>query len=646
MNGIKMCGRLASAALRCAVLAALMAVVGNVSAERVGKFMYRGQPENLNGDTIHVSDTMAALAELFWAKGMDTTISVDTITCGDTPSVFFVIDNSGSMSGASGHDANGLRFSLASSCIDSVQSKYPHAEVGLAVFGTYLYFNLADRPYFAVCPTQLHGAYIPLLRLDSVYAAYGNQTGYQILKSILAVSAYDTGVNQYVGLTYQPTDTVLRGKGANITAGFEAAKSAMASAKASPCSRYIIFLSDGEANAPGGDETWYFRDSVKNVPTTFTIFFPGSATLATSWGLREIDTMTHNIRGNGYDPSHPTIGDTTGCNGISNYWSCNSPYVLSIPFPPIWKLFTVMNGGTPMQIVINHGCPITIRTGDSAFFVGGLIPLHGTLDSINVVITYQLLRNHVPAGTQNDTVKYWIRRDTSSGVWAPSRDSFDVWTWDRDLNFRYNNQVITAIDSTMDSVELYFTFDSGNAKYGYDIVQVDLYNKLYFTMGSYPIDHEHLMLARVGNSNAFSAKFKREVSPTATQGDGVLQYQGNNDSIIAVFRNRESTPLPLDTLRIAIPLRRPSGVAYDNKALLRTEETWSVFSDNGLVRIRLSSQEMYAIKIYSLAGHLVDSRTVSQNNVSFRLPNGAYIVAVKPAGSPRETRKKVVAVGR
>jgi hypothetical protein len=627
------------AVLRLAVMAILVVTYADVSAgTRVGNFCYRGTPELLDGRTIDVSDTMVALSNVFWAQTRRDT----TVITSEPPSIFLAIDNSGSMQTIPGNDRSGSRFTIASAFVDSIQAKYPNAEMGLAVFGTYLYFDPADRPYFIACSTQVKGAYVPLLQLDSAYSAYGGQTGYQILKSLLAVSTYDTGVNQYVGLTYQPTDTVLRGPGCNLTAGFGAVKCAMVSARVSRCGQYVILFSDGEANAPGGDTTWYFRDSVKNVPTTFTAFFPVSATLQNSPGLRNIDTMTRKIQVNGYDSSYPP---DSGCTTRSNYFAGNSATLMSTLISEVWEIIKTPNRAAPTLVVVNGSASFTRLLGDTAFLFSNFIPLIRDTTPVSVQVVYSIFQNNFKVRDTLVQINYNVHTlPHLNDAWNPGKDSFNIQTWDRNFIFRYNNNPIQFIADTMDSVELYFTFDSGTAHYGYDNLYIDLYNKIA------SVDSLSIQLSRVSD-RVFSGKFKRQVSATANRFDALLQYRGTNDSIIAVFRNRENLTtgkvrLPLDTLRVAIPLSPSSAVFHEGSPMPRVGETWKVYSDNGRVRIRLPAQGAYNIKIYSLAGHLIDSRATSTVEESFRLPTGVYIVSVGQAGSRQEIRKRVIAIGR
>jgi hypothetical protein len=546
-------------------------LAGTLSAQvgtRVGNFMYKGNAVRLNTRTIDVSDSMTAISNTFWSD-----VSKDSfVVNNETPSIMFVIDNSGSMGVNTPHnDRDGQRFVITRQFLDTIYLKYPAAEVGLAVFGTHLYFDTLDKAthqYFTQTnPLYQHdpagtnrGAYVRLLRLDSTYVNYGNLTGYTILRNILDTAHYtgrDFNNNNYnfVGLRYLPTTPTLGGINdaqgwpyTNITAGFDAAKSAMDAATASRCSRYIIFLSDGDANRPTGAAQWYFRDNTANVPTTFTVFFPNVNPPAS------IVTMTNNIRVNGYDLSHPA---DSGCQGKSDYWSANAGDLMGTLSNQIWDLITTSTQTRPASTTVN-GFTSTQRLGDSLFIFNNFIPLTGQITPVSVSTTYDIIVNNVRVGdttiTVSDTVRTMLHGNPTFPNWNPSKaDSFQVWTWDRDFSFRYNSVRHDTITGTMDSVELYFTFDSGTAKYGYDNVYIDLYNKIA------PIDHQRIPLTRVSD-RVFSGKFKRQVTLNTANVDelpALLQYRGANDSIIAVFRNREQlttgkVQLPLDTLRKSI----------------------------------------------------------------------------------------------
>jgi hypothetical protein len=655
------------------VASTLTAQVGT----RVGNFMYRGNAQLLDGRTIDVSDSMTALSSTFWSDVTRDT----TFQSSETPSIMFVIDNSGSMGVNSPHnDPQGQRFVITRAFLDTIQIKYPDAEVGLAVFGTHLYFDTLDKaahPYFTQTnPLYQHdvagtnrGAYVRLLRLDSTYANYGGQSGYTILRNILDTAHYrgrDFSNNYYnfVGLRYLPTTPTLGGINdaegwpyTNITAGFDAAKSAMDSASASRCSRYIIFLSDGDANRPTGAAQWYFRDSTANVPTTFTVFFP-AGNVPTS-----IRTMTDHIRVNNYDLS--VTPPDTGCTGRSMYWSCNSADLMGTLSTNIWSIISLPNRVDPTLIQINTTYLSTDRvTGDTAFQFTNMIPLTGQITPVNVNLIYTIYQNNVKVKDSLISINYNVRTmPHATPVWNPSKaDSFSVWTWDRDHVFRYNSAVIPNIIETMDSIEVYFTFDSGSAHYGYDHVYIDLYNKIA------PVDSQGIQLTRVSD-RVFSGKFKRVVSAAANRGETppLLQYRGAADSIIAVFRNRENLTsgkerLPLDTLRKAIgfvginmtmSVTNDTIDAGDTTQPMRPSVNYSTggaVPDTWVVR-RLTWTQLPTVwpndRIIAATGQYsrftatrMDMTTPRQIQITLTLPNGATSsvvknVYVRPAAASR-----------
>jgi hypothetical protein len=667
MRKVKSGGTLRKTAAGTVAVVLLSFLAGTLTAQvslRVGNFMYKGNPELLNGRTIDVSDSMTAISNTFWSD-----VSRDSfVVNNETPSIMFVIDNSGSMSVDAPHnDPQGQRFVITRQFLDTIYTKYPDAEVGLAVFGTHLYFDTLDKAthqyFIQTNPLYQHdaagtnwGAYVRLLRLDSTYANYGNLSGYTILRNILDTAHYtgrDFNNNTYnfVGLRYLPTTPTLGGINdaqgwsyTNITAGFDAAKSAMDEATASRCSRYVIFLSDGDANRPTGAAQWYFRDNTANVPTTFTVFFPNVAPPAS------IVTMTNNIRVNGYDLSHPA---DSGCQGRSNYWSANAGDLMGTLSHQIgdliWGLIMKSSRTMPFSISVN-GFSTTQRIGDSCFQFDNFIPLTGQITPVSVSTTYDIIENNVRVGDTTITVSYNVRTmlhgNPTYPNWNPSKaDSFQVWTWDRDFSFRYSATLITEIAGTMDSIELYFAFDSGTAQYGYDNVYIDLYNNIA------PIDSQSIQLTRVSD-RVFSSKFERQVSATANRFDALLQYRGTNDSIVAVFRNRENLTsgkvrLPLDTLQKKI------GFSSTTIVLPRLSGMRS-FGCNGSSKVLqyvIPEQCRVSLKYYDVRGRLVASlvdRVQGPGNYSLTVPvstwaHGTYVQVFK-AG--RFITKKMVAIVR
>ncbi|MBN1130355.1 MAG: VWA domain-containing protein, partial [Chitinispirillaceae bacterium] len=178
----------------CMTFILLFFAFSSLSAKEVGRFSYRSAPENLDGDTILVNDTMVAMSEkirVFQELIID---RPDTIP--EMPAVFFLIDNSGSMN-LMNIDPMGNRFTVTSALIDTIMAKHPQAEVGVAVFNGGLYYNPASKPGIFQTITSNSsmglddtGAFVPLLPLNQTY---GTQTGYEVLKEVLAIdTSFDT----------------------------------------------------------------------------------------------------------------------------------------------------------------------------------------------------------------------------------------------------------------------------------------------------------------------------------------------------------------------------------------------------------------------------------------------------------------------
>jgi hypothetical protein len=289
-----MCTRKPGISALLSVLFFISFIATSLQARQVGKFSYRGDIRTLDGDTtIQVSDTMVAMSEK--VRAFQDVLS-DTIST--PPSIFFIIDNSTSMSGTNGNDPVGNRFTVTSALIDTVMAKFPQAEVGLAVFIGGLYYNPASKPGIFQTITSASrmgldstGAFVPLLTLNQTY---GTQTGYQILKEVLAVN---NGALTYASIPNLQTGT-------NINSGFDAAIQAYSATNFAKENQFIIFLSDGEANRPTSSSSAF--TAATNCPTTFTVYFTTGATVPTT-----IQTYTANCKINGYSTS----------NDSSNAWA-------------------------------------------------------------------------------------------------------------------------------------------------------------------------------------------------------------------------------------------------------------------------------------------------------------------------------------
>ena len=386
-------------------LAAIMVTV-IFAAERHCVLKFLVCPETFNNQTISVPDNVVGIAPTVHACP-DTAYVESTSTV--TTSFFFIIDNSGSMSGATGNrasDPTGARFTVTQALLDTIYKKQPNAQVGLAVFQQYLYFDTSTSSrfwystYFKTMsqiydslPSQ---AYMPLLTLNQ---SYNGMLGINILDSVLAT----TGSGNNIALTYTPNDTMARST--NINIGFLAAREAFANATASTNNQYIVFLSDGNANQgandPGQDGIYYFRDSTRNVPTTFTVFFNsnGSTTVPAS-----IQTMTQNIQNNGYSASNPSSADYA----INASYSSLSDVLLS-------NVISRINvPAVPIRMVLNN---VTSNTFSNGQFVYQDTMKFGstTTTPYTMLITYRYTNPTTGlAHDSTDTIKFSVRRDSTA----------------------------------------------------------------------------------------------------------------------------------------------------------------------------------------------------------------------------------------
>jgi hypothetical protein len=585
----------------------LIAAIGFLSAREVGKFSYKGAPEDFDSSTIVVSDTMVAMSEKVYVKVQNQFV-IDSVR--DTPSIFFVIDHSLSMSYDNGNnpvnDQWGNRFTVTSAFIDSIYKMYPAAEIGFCVFAPNLYMRPQDDTMFdtinAAGYTRSNGSYLPLLRLNQTYTStpYSGttapRTGLSILKyylqtdSIASPGSSPLGGAYYRELHYHPITVPT---GTNITVGFEAAKSAMQRSRHPTENQYVIFLSDGAANYPNNNNA--VRDAYiagTNVPTTFTVFFTQSTAVPAN-----IATMTTNIQNNLY----------SGNNGRSNAWpfyNASFSSLMNFLMVNVYSVITIPQVEKPARITI--GTQTATSWVDSAFTFGRLFPLStGPTTPFNYTITYHLTKDSVLVKDTSHTVYFNVQR--TPGIWLDPA-LYDVKYWDRDLSLRFNgttlattaNAAVTVINEAMATLEARFDFDTGTARYKYTTVQVEISNT-----NTVPRDKEMYTLTK-GSTNFFSRQFTRAVSASPVAGNGVLEHASPDDTIIAIFRNRENPALPLDTLKIACPIHVTPG------AQLRAATTRDI-NGNGLIdRINITFDK-HAIISKDATGSL----TVLYGNIVF-----------------------------
>ena len=528
----------------------LLSLTTFLSAEEVCKFTYKGQPENLHDSTIIVPEEMVAMSEYIYVGTPKGSIPVQI----STPTIFFVIDNSTSMSSTNNpNDQWGNRFNVTRDLVDSLYARFPKAEVGLATFRRYLYFDPTDSDEFVQCPQQDTGAYLPLFRLDSSYAISGGQMGHQILKRWLETDTI-SGNNTYVDLTYVPSNIASNSRNTNINCGFDAAKHAMLASQYEKACHYVIFLSDGEANYPQGSADAYVQGT--DVPTTFTIYFTRTGTPP-----QELIDFTANVQGNGYSTTNPS----------SNLWAFeNTEYDTLMKFimDSVVSVIQQTQISYPTGIQVNGSDPID-PWDSTGFTFSDLFPLTGWETLFVYDIDYHIFVDSItPTG---DTIT--VEKDTSTHVeftveiedGAPDLpDTFVVQCWDRVLGFYYQNNQINAVNETMSPLELRFTYDPGDAGYNYTKAEIEF-------VATSSGDRETYSLSQ--NGTTFSGNFARVVieGVSPSPGNGIIENYAD-DNFVATFRNNESTKLVLDTLQTSVPFQLTGSVEivcayyYDNNA--------------------------------------------------------------------------------
>jgi len=555
--------------LNSTVLCCLFAIVSYELADAdVCKFSYKGRPEDFMDSIMYVPDNMVAMSETLYV-GTPYQVNADTIT---TPTIFFIIDNSGSMVvGDEATDKKGNRFRVTHDLIDSLYRQFPKAEVGLSIFMEHLYFYGPDDPdYFTVLPNQWTngtppqplGAYIPLFILDKVYGPK-NLKGYEILQKYLETwDRIDQNGNLiYTDLEYDPDyDNWSRYMSAstNINAGFDCAKHAMLKSKYPPSHQFVVFLSDGEANIPQGEECNKYVEG-KGVPTTFTVFFTKD-----SLPPGNLMTMTQNIKINKYSST----------NYASEIWGFhNTSYdsLMNFLFTNIISKITSLIGGKPLTITINNTV-IGNNWNNQAFTFTKMFPLLGWETPFKYDIFYHVKKDSVNdtggfITTEYDTtitVKFKVKLDTTVDS-LPKK--FVTRCWDRTLGFYYNTALITSAYENMGTLEARFQEFMIDILYGYTNVSLELTN-------SNRSDKETLVLNNQGAylSNTFKIK-GLDAGQSPVLGNGTLELNFV-DSIIAIFRNKD---LPLDTVYTAITFVK------DNKILIKSADYYDEQLGDGLI---------------------------------------------------------------
>ncbi len=519
--------------------------------EEACEVMYHGDVADLNDSTVIVPEDVVALS----SKVVVNTPTEVVEMLGGTPSIFFIIDHSGSMFMQNNNqDRWGERFKVAFALVDSIYNLFDSAEVGVAVFREYLYFDPTDESRFATTPKQSFNGYLPFFQLNSSYSPDGKM-GYEIVKqyldsdTITETNPFTGQTWEYVDLKYRPSNYDQFDQSTNITAGFHAAQHAFESAKYPKNRRFIIFLSDGEATAPFGSENQYITDVQTATPTTFTVFFTQNNTPP-----QDLVNMTDNIKTNGYSAS----------NEKSDLWTINVGPENLMDF----LITNVLNVIT--SVIVSQPVNITIAGASVSDFNGGMFtfddhfPLLGETTPFAFEINYKIAKDSIVdlGNGQWDTIV--VQSDSTTdglfnikivdGSSLPDSgfypNKFTMECWERGLSFYNGNNEIFSANETMNDLKVRFDWEPGEAEYAYTNATVEL-----FTVAGNNQDKETLKLDQ--NGDHFIKGFKQEIlnpNENPTPNDGVIQHYAD-DNLIAVFRNNETPKLPLDTICDTLPFR-------------------------------------------------------------------------------------------
>ena len=498
----------------------LLLSVQITTAGEVCELKFTDCAEQFNNDTIVVPQKVVALSSSITA--CNTTISDTT---GTPPSIVFVIDNSGSMKGTAGTNANdgmGSRFTVTKAMLDSIYKVQPAAEVGIVVFSGHLYFDTQSSDYFTSYFSALpqtydnlaNQAYLKLLKLNG---NYGGKNGIDIIKDVLKTDTVSqTRGSDYVDLVYKPTFELTLST--NINIAFIAAKDALSKAVNVKDRQFVIFLSDGE---PQGD----FQASLPindfqngtGMPTTFTAFFTSNNTAPQS-----LTTMTNNIRQNGYSATNPN----------SDLWAIQTSYTSLLKLLIDILFDDIIISGNPSRMVING--TQSVNVSDNAFIFPGRFPLKPNVTTFLTTTSYSY--TDTTSGIVRDTnvnLNFAIRRSSSA---PPLPDGVTLTCWQQpDLQFYYNGSPISVINEQMAQVQIHLNPNEENIT----LANVSISSSL-----------EKANYTLTQSNGVWSSPVNRATATRAVSGDHIIQNT-EGDSLVAIYRNPE---LPLDTVRIAVPI--------------------------------------------------------------------------------------------
>ncbi len=390
--------------------------------EQVCEFRLTSCPEEFNNKEIIVPENVTSFSSDFYVCSQITNIEKN-FSINNPPSIMFVIDHSGTMTGVNTvyapRDSGGVRFKVTETLIDTIYKKIPNAEIGIVVFQEVLFFdsrddmNLASLPQGYPSPAGYETqAYIPLIRLDSTLQ--NGKKGIDFLKGYLKTKSVTVttpvrSTDKTVDLVYKPRFSTIGNT--NINTAFDAVRAAMQNASSEKANQFVIFLSDGEPypekNAPDLHGNRNYNEFTKGtlMPTTFTVFLnPESRNPP-----RSISTMTTNIKTNNYSTN----------NTYSNVWTMATSFtsLFDLLLENVINPMILSFQKVPESISINGKTYSNYNSNDSSFFIQGGYPLTENRTPITLSIKYTIRSdsNNVTSDS-NVTVFFNVVRSNANPV--------------------------------------------------------------------------------------------------------------------------------------------------------------------------------------------------------------------------------------
>ncbi len=529
--------------------------------EKVGKVFHLGSPVDLDGKEFKVTGEIVALSEKIKMQSGDIQVI--------SPSIFFVIDHSGSMyydQVTCRRDSMGYRFTVTDKIIEMLAAdptEYPGVECGLSIFGSGLYYEGDEDPLVLdTLPDSLNtngnrsGGYLPLFKLDQDYDTKdGTMKGAAILRKYLESEIIDSSSNGYrFRIPTAPEDNNMGGS-TNISLGFRAAINAVKAAANNRENRYIIFISDGESTMGWDDyEHGQILDTDSSdtnlIPTTFTIFFQQE-----NGGHPEsLDTMNYYIKNNGYSTSnakHTQLWDFNNSTEDKLLQFVKDSIISVIIKKQVWKNLKI--DGVNGLGVWNEQTQV--------FDLPSVIPLLGVTTPFSYTITYEI--DTISRQNDIDTIKIDFEI-TIDHTLAQNDTIFEVSHWERTLGFYdANGNGLDSIHGAVDQFILKFINDTLTAGYKYSEVKVEVRTVNGGDVETYTLQENSFQ-------NFLAVVLPVAVTGLGTPDNGELEYK-LHDTFIATFRNSENPKLPLDTLTTSIKvnsdiLEMTRGIYFDNDA--------------------------------------------------------------------------------